>query len=88
VTVERVPGVLEDTVDGAAVIIDPDGKQIIELNRIGSLVWSSIDGTRDVDALAGAVTERVGHTVPAEQIRSDVRSFLDELVSLGLLRAG
>lgn len=85
--IDRAAGVLASEVDGTAVLVDPFGRAVIELNAVGSLVWSSIDGTRDLDGLVDAVAAAVSTPVAREQITADVRTFLAALDEHGLLAA-
>ncbi|MBV8461832.1 MAG: PqqD family protein, partial [Acidimicrobiales bacterium] len=59
----RKPGVTSETVDGEAVLIGPDAKEVIALNAVGTLVWEALASPRDaddvVDELAGTF-ENVG----------------------------
>jgi hypothetical protein len=81
------PGVLCEEVDGRALLIDSGSSELITLNDMGSLVWSilAIDGTTLPDVIAAVATSYP----PAlhNQIASDVESFLDELIDLGLVEA-
>lgn len=81
---ERSPLVTYETVDGQAVLVDPDGRELLTLNLVGTLVWEAIDGTRSegelVDLLAGQFPD-----VERNQIGTDVRIFIGELRSSGLV---
>ena len=50
----QADGVLAEDLDGKAAIVDPEGAELITLNLVGSLVWSLLDGHRDVDAVVSA----------------------------------
>ena len=82
--VRRSPDVVDDEVDGRAVLVDADGRELITLNPTGTLVWRSIDGVRDRDEIARLVHEQVEDQVTLEQVERDVRRFVDELVAEGL----
>jgi hypothetical protein len=79
------PGVLADDVGGKAVLIDPSGRHVIELNAVGSLVWRALDGEREVEDLVEVVLEAVTDDVAPETVDRDVRAFLAELDRLALL---
>ena len=83
--ITRAPGVLDDVVDGRAMLIDSSGAQVVELNGVGSLVWAAIDGTRDVPALVEQVRAAVEDGPGPERIEADVRAFLTELTRLELV---
>ena len=80
----RNPDVVSDTVEGKAVLVDPAGRELITLNAVGTLVWDALDGTRDAPELCRLIVERYP-SMPAPQVEADVRTFLDELTTLGLL---
>ncbi|WP_159451337.1 PqqD family protein [Demequina sp. NBRC 110054] len=46
-------------------------------------IWTRIDGTRDEAQIVDELVEQFG--APREQIASDVRTFLAELLGLGLI---
>jgi hypothetical protein len=76
--------VVEDTDAGATVYLAtlPDGPVQV-LNGVASLIWLEATAT---DARRGVV-DRVADLVnlPAEQIRAEVESFVDQLVADGFL---
>jgi len=83
-TYRQADGVLAELLDGRAAIVDPAGAELITLNPVGSLVWDLLDGTRDVDAVITGVAEACA-PVERASVDPDVRSFLLELVDLGLI---
>ncbi|HEV3450587.1 MAG TPA: PqqD family protein [Acidimicrobiia bacterium] len=83
----RNPDVVSDLVEDRAVLVDPAGTELITLNAVGTLVWDALDGRRDLPDLCRVVLDRYP-SMPAAQVEADVRSFLDELSSLGLLSDG
>jgi hypothetical protein len=85
----RVDGVLDSELDGKSVLINAAGSHVVDLNPVGSLVWSGIDGQRELPDLVELVRAAVDDpdTVPPQQIATDVKAFLEELERLGLIRA-
>jgi len=82
----RAAGVNYEIIEGRAVVIDPDGRELITLNEVGTLIWEHLDGERDVPALVDELlTEFDG--VTREQFERDVRAYLDELRDVGILEA-
>ena len=73
-----------EIVDDRAVLVDPEGVEVVVLNPVGTIVWEALDGTRDAEAIAGHVVDRVPDA-PGEQIVRDVALFLDELRAAGLV---
>jgi hypothetical protein len=87
VAVVRAEGVLDTVVNGKAVLINPAGTQVVDLNALGSLVWAGIDGQREASDLVTLVQESLKATaeVPRAQIAADVAAFLAELIRLELV---
>ncbi|MDH5673042.1 MAG: PqqD family protein [Myxococcales bacterium] len=69
-------------IDGKAVVVVIDEKQLHTLNQVGTRVWELCDG-RSVGAIAEALVEEF--EVEREVALSDVRSFVETLRGLGAL---
>jgi hypothetical protein len=69
--------------DGQAVIVSPDDSTLHTLNAVGTLVWEVADGRRDVAAIVARVCE--AFDVAPERAEDDVRRFVGELLTRGLL---
>jgi Coenzyme PQQ synthesis protein D (PqqD) len=73
-----------EVVDDRAVLVDPEGVEIIVLNPVGTLVWQALDGTRDqAEVVAHVLTQVTGAT--EQEVDRDVTRFLAELDEAGLL---
>src|SRR5580765_5966299 len=68
--------------DGGLVVL-PGQAEVKVLNPVGIVVFSLLDGTRDVDALTEAVTAEFD--VPIDEARADVVAFLHDLNRQGML---
>lgn len=84
---ERVDGVLHQVVEGRAMLISPEGKEVVVLNATGTAAWDALADGGDPTALVAAVAA-THPDVPVETITADVGAFLDELVDAGLVRVG
>jgi hypothetical protein len=87
------------TADGDLVTRDIGGEIIIvpirgsvgdldgayTLNEVGGAIWKRLDGRRDVAELADAIAEEFD--VSRSEAERDVRDFLNELASAGLVRS-
>jgi len=82
--VQRVEGVVSEVVDGKAVLIDTTGKELITLNRVGTLVWDAIDGRREPAALVEFLATQFAD-VPKDRLESDIRRFVSDLTAAGLV---
>jgi Coenzyme PQQ synthesis protein D (PqqD) len=82
---ERSPDVVYEVVDGKAVLVDPDGVELITLNPVGTVVWEELDGRRDAVELAADLIGRFDGVTLA-QLEADVAAFLAEISAAGLVR--
>jgi len=69
--------------DAGGMVVIPGRSEVKVLNPVGIVVFSLLDGTRDIEALASAV-EAEFDTSP-EQARRDVLEFLLDLQREGML---
>lgn len=71
------------TVHDEVVLLDMASEQYYGLNSVGACVIRAVTGGSDVDAAITAVIS--AFDAPEDQIRADVVSLVEELVSSGLL---
>ena len=69
--------------DEGGLVVLPGKAQVKVLNPVGIAVFSLLDGSRDIDTLAGAVAGEFD--IEIDQAREDVVAFLDELQREGML---
>ena len=79
----RADHVIWEITGTRAVLLDPDGNELITLNPVGTLVWDAIDGSPP-DAIADLLHPQF-EGVTREQLATDVRAFLDDLEALGVI---
>ena len=79
----RADHVIWEVTGSRAVLLDPDGTELITLNPVGTLVWDAIDD-RPPDAITDLLLPRF-EGVTREQFATDVRTFLDDLEELGVI---
>ncbi|MCB0954026.1 MAG: PqqD family protein [Microthrixaceae bacterium] len=77
-------GVTWDLSEDQVVILDPEGSTMITLNEVGSILWPELDRSGDLATLVEKLRHRFDD-VEADQLESDVRDFLDELLAEGLV---
>lgn len=80
----RAEGVLSETLEGRAMLVAPDGTELITLNATGSAVWDALADLGDPSAIAGRVHE-TQPGVALDVLEADVRSFLGELEAAALV---
>jgi hypothetical protein len=81
----RAAGVAYEIVDGQAVVMDPDGTELVTLNEVGTLVFEALDG-RDLDALVDDLLPEL-EGVTRDELARDVADFVTELRDAGLVDA-
>lgn len=72
--------------DEGGLVVLPGRAEVKVLTPVGILIFSLLDGSRDVDALAAAVADEF--EVDLGQARDDVIQFLSELQHDGMLADG
>lgn len=69
--------------DGA-VLFTPEDEVYYSMNAVATLIWESLPGVTDIDALCSSVHQSFPG-VEKDQIRTDVIALLDELAGAGLV---
>ena len=82
----RAEGVLAEVLDDRAMLVAPDGTELITLNPTGTAVWETLADEERSGALAAKLHEQRPE-VPLDRLESDVRDFLTELEVAGLVVA-
>lgn len=80
----RADNVLFEMVDDRAVLIDADGRELITLNRVGTLVWNALDGRRDAATLAADLVRQL-NGVTVSTLEQDIATFVDKMAALNLV---
>jgi hypothetical protein len=70
-------------VEGEALVMVVDRKQLHRLNEVGSRVFELCDGQTTVDAIVEVIVDEF--TVDAETARADVERFISELAATGAI---
>jgi len=81
---QRSPRVVYEVVDGQAVLVDPEGVELLTLNLVGTLIWAELDGVREPADLAAALIGRLDGVGPAD-LERDIAAFLAEISAAGLV---
>lgn len=69
--------------DEGGLVVLPGKAEVKVLNPVGIAIFSKLDGTRDVNALAAMIAGEF--EIDLAQARIDVIVFLDELQGAGML---
>lgn len=65
------------------VIMTSDGREIHNLNRVGSAIWELSDGAKNINEIVSLICERFN--IPFETAHLDVLEFGSQLVDKKLL---
>jgi hypothetical protein len=77
------PSIVNETIDGEAVMINLDTGSYYSTDRIGAIVWSWIDAGHSIDEILGMLTAR--YTGDLTAIESATRLFIRQLVVEALI---
>lgn len=78
----RSPFLAWRIIDGEAIIISPQERELHNLNEVGTQIWKLADGSRTLAQIAQELTLTYGVTV--EEAIPDVLAFAQELSQLGV----
>jgi len=82
----HAPKVAWRDVGGEVLIIHPGQSTMVPLDRVGSRIWTLLDGSRDAAAVAAGVCE--AFEVEEGRALKDVLAFLGEMEKEGLIEVG
>jgi hypothetical protein len=80
----RADDVLSEVLDGRAMLVAPDGRELITLNGTGTAVWEALGELHEPDAIAERLHAQ-RPDVALAVLESDVRAFLNELENASLV---
>lgn len=83
--VRRSPDVIHEVIDERAMLVSPDGSELISLNAVGTLVWDLLGTAAEAEELAGRLHTRF-EGVPRDELERDIRTFLESLREQGLVQ--
>ena len=78
--------VFSEEFNGWGVLLDPGSGAALELNPVGVVVWTLMDGRRSLDEIVAGVRDRC-EGVP-DGFAEDVSGFVGTLVKRGLVQWG
>ena len=76
-------GLVTYEVDDELLILDPRVDRLHQLDRLGTIIWSVLDGEATVDELVEDLADAFG--VEPDLVRHDLGELLRDLDGLGLL---
>jgi hypothetical protein len=78
--------VLSEVLDGRAMLVAPDGTELITLNPTGTAVWDALADASEPSVIAARLHETRAD-VSLDVLEADVRAFLTELEEAALVVA-
>ena len=81
----RSPDVIHEVVDDRAMLVSPDGSELISLNAVGTMVWDLLATAGDAGDLAAQMHPRF-EGVSLDELERDIQAFLDILHEQGLVQ--
>jgi Coenzyme PQQ synthesis protein D (PqqD) len=82
----RADGVLSEILDGRAMLVAPDGTELITLNPTGTAVWDALADAGEPSAIAARLHD-TRTDVSLDVLEADVLAFLTELEEAALVVA-
>lgn len=82
----RAAGVIADVLDARAVLVDPQHRELLTLDPVGTLVWHALDQPGTPHDVAARILDDV-EGVTLDVLTADVAVFLDELTDAGVVEA-
>ncbi len=79
----RKKGPIWRELEGLVVLLQPDGTELLRLNRTASFLWVHLDGSRSVEELAELLATEFG--VDREVAFRDTAGFLLDSEQAGLI---
>lgn len=86
---EKDPSVVYREIADEAILVPirknlADMESIYALNDVGAAVWGLLDGQRNVQEIESAILDE--YEVTVSEAKQDVREFLTQLETLGMIR--
>lgn len=69
--------------DDEGIFVLQEAGEVLVVNQIGAFIVEHLEGSRSLDELVAAITER--YEIDAERARADARSLLDTLLEAGAI---
>lgn len=79
----RSPFLAWRIIDGEAIIISPQERELHNLNEVGTKIWKLADGSRTLAQIAQELT--LTYEVTLEEAIQDVLAFAQELSQVGVV---
>ena len=81
---KQKPSLVWREVDDGIVIVSPAGGEVRALNKLGSTIWTMLDGTKEAQQIIAELKSDYP-SIPEEQLQNDYVIFIDSLLSRDLV---
>ena len=81
---KQKPSLVWREVDDGVVIVSPAGGEVRALNKLGSTIWTMLDGTKSAEQIIATLKSSYP-SITEEQLQNDFIIFIDSLVSRDLV---
>ena len=81
---KQKPSLVWREVDDGVVIVSPAGGEVRALNKLGSTVWTMLDGSKSAEAIVAELKSSYP-SVPEEQLQKDFVAFIGSLLERDLV---
>jgi len=69
--------------DELVLLVPAEKSKVIVLNQVGAAIWELLDGQRDIQQIAAAITEQFDTNLPTAE--ADTLRFTAKLVERGIV---
>lgn len=76
--------VMHEGFDGRGILLNPETKQAVTLNRTAVLIWKSLQAGKSVAEIAVLTAKEFD--VSEEKAAADIAKFIEQLKTKGLIR--
>ena len=83
-SVVRSKDAVSRVIDGETVLLTPENSTVHVLNDVGTKIWSLTEKPITIQSIVGEIIEE--YDVSPEVLHKDVKSFINELISKGVLK--
>jgi hypothetical protein len=80
---QPIPGVLSRIIDGEAVLVMAKRGVVKVLNKVGTRIWTLIDGSRTVEEIASIIGSE--YAVDIETAQADTLEFIQQMVDRNMI---
>lgn len=76
--------VLHEDFDGCGILLNPETKQVVTLNRTAILIWKSLQAGKSAAEIASLIVKEF--KVTEEKATADAAQFIEQLKARDLIR--